>query len=118
MKAINRSLRQVHSQLGDATKKDDTLRLLGEAERASIIAKGLEPSTTPAEGREKYLKEFRRHQIRLVRLLLDLEMAVINDKGEEARQVMDKLAAYRDESHEEFKVEDDGDGKGWEGGKD
>ncbi len=118
MKLINRSLRQLNAQVGDTAKKEENLKLINDAQRGAVIAKGLEPEAAPKDdGRAKYLKEFRRHQIKLVRMLLDLEVSVMNDKADEAKEHMAKLAAYRDESHEEFEVEDEGNGKGWEEAK-
>lgn len=114
MKLINRSLRQLNTQIGDAAKKDENLKLVNDAQRGAVIAKGMVPEAAPEEGRDKFLAEYRHHQITLIRMLLDLEESIAADKTAEAKDLMTRLASYRDESHKEFKIEEEGDGKGWQ----
>lgn len=117
MKMINRSLRTLNRQIDDTSKKADNLKLIGDAQRGAILAKGMEPEKSPKEGHEEFLKKFRLGQIQLVTMLLELETDVLNDKTSEAKAVLAKLATFRDKEHKEFDVKDKGDGKGWEGAR-
>lgn len=117
MKLVNRSLRTLNRQIDDTSKKAENLKLIGDAQRGAILAKGMEPEKSPKEGRDEYLKKFRLGQIELVRMLLELETDVLNDKSADAKALMAKLATFRDKEHKEFDVKDNGDGKGWEGGR-
>ncbi len=109
--------RQLNAQVGDTSKKEENLKLVGDAERGAVIAKSMEPEKTPKDGREKYLKNFRTHQIELIGMLLELETNILNDKTTEAKAMMAKLATYRDTTHKEFDIHEDADGKGWTGGR-
>ena len=117
MKLINRSLRTLNRQIDDTAKKAENLKLVGDAERGAVLAKGMEPEKAPKDGREEYLKKFRLKQIELIGMLLELETDIVNDKTAEAKAVMAKLATFRDSTHKSFDVEEDADGKGWAGGR-
>ena len=59
MKLINRSLRTLNRQIDDTSKKAENLKLVGDAERGAVLAKGMEPEKTPKDGRDEFLKKFR-----------------------------------------------------------
>lgn len=111
MKLMNGSLKRLKTQIADSTKKDDNLKLVNEAQRGAVIAKGMDTTEAfskqpDAAKRAKMNADYRPHMIQLVEHLLTLEKQIIADKTEDASKTLDLLKAYRTENHEAFGVED------------
>lgn len=111
MKGMNRPLRQLSQQIGDASKKDENLRLINDMQRGCATAKG---ASLP----EKYLKgddaakaklagEFRSDLIKMMRLLLDIEEDIAAGKTAEASTKLKQVAEMRDHGHKEMGVKED-----------
>lgn len=112
MKLMNRSVQRLERQVADASKKDDNLRLVNEAQRGCIIAKGLVPkgpwSEEPdAAKKAAALAPYRRDLIAVARKLLDLEAAIMDDKAEDARKTITEIKKLKEEGHKEMGVKDD-----------
>jgi hypothetical protein len=112
MKGMNRALRQLNAQIGDASKKDDNLRIINDMQRACVNAKGaplpegiLKKAADDA-AKAKLHAEFRHELIKAMRLLLDIETAIADGKGEAATAKLEELKKLRDHAHEEMGVED------------
>lgn len=113
MKLINRSLRQLKDQIGDAGKKDENLKLINDAERGVVAAKGqalpagLLKKAADDAAKAKLSDSFRRDLVSLLRSMLDLETSVADGKTEEAKKQLGELIKMRDKAHEELGVKDE-----------
>lgn len=111
MKGMNRALRTLKGQITDASKRDDNLQLVNQMQVACVSSKGGKldeklKDLKPEEAAAKK-KEFRGEMISLMRTLLDVESALLNEKYDEAQKALDKAEAARDHGHKEFGVKDD-----------
>ncbi len=106
MKAMNRAARMLRDQIGDASKKDDNLKLIWTMQKNALQAKTLEPEHIAQADKAKLLPEYRKDQNDLLRLLLKLEDEVSAGKTDEAGKTFETIAATRDREHEKFKVKD------------
>lgn len=111
MKLMNANLKRLKTQITDSTKKDDNLKLVNEAQRGAVIAKGMD--TTEAFSRQpdpakraKMNADFRPQMIQLIEHLLTLERQIIADRTDDASKTLDLLKIYRTENHAAFGVED------------
>lgn len=113
MKTMNRSLRQLRAVIGDASKKDDALRLVGDMQRGCLAAKSQPVPHDVLEGakdeaaKSKLAGEFRHELIDLMRHLLDLEMLIDAGKTEEAGAKLTEIVKLRDHAHEEMGVREE-----------
>jgi pyrimidine operon attenuation protein/uracil phosphoribosyltransferase len=112
MKLMNRSVQRLERQVADASKKDDNLRLINEAQRGCITAKGLVPkgpwSEEPdAAKKAAALAPYRRDLIAVARKLLDLETAIMDDRAEDAASLIKEIKKLKEEGHKEMGVKDD-----------
>ncbi len=111
MKLMNGNLKRLKAQITDTSKKDDNLKLINEAQRGAIIAKGMDTSEAfekqpDASKRPKMLADFRPKMIELVEHLLTLEKQIIADKTEDASKTLELLKAFRTENHDAYGVKD------------
>jgi hypothetical protein len=115
MKGMNRSLRQLNQQIGDASKKDENLRLVNEIQRGCATAKG---AVLP----EKYLKgddaakaktaaEFRSTLIKMMRTLLDMEEDIAAGKTAEAEAKLKQVVKMGEDGHHALGVKDENEGR-------
>ncbi len=113
MKSMNRPLRQLRTQIGDATKKDENLKLINDMQRGCIAAKGQPvPHEVTDLGADDAAKaemadEYRRELVTALRLMVDAEQAVLDGKGDEAKAALDELVKVRDHAHEELGIKDE-----------
>src|ERR1051326_828845 len=105
MKAINRAARALKEQVGDASKKDENLKLIWAMQKNALQAKTLEPERIEGD-KSKWLPDFRKDQNKLMRMLLDLEEQVADGKSDDAAKTFQKVMQYKDSEHEKFKVKD------------
>ncbi len=111
MKGMNRALRTLKGQVTDAAKRDDNLQLVSQMQIACVSAKGGKldeklKDLKPEEAAAKK-KEFRSEMISLMRTLLDVEAALLNEKYDDAQKALEKAEATRDHGHKEMGVKDD-----------
>lgn len=110
MKGMNRSMRQLEDQLGDASKKEDNLRLVGELQRNCAAAKNGQANVIremkDEAAKAKASVAYRKHLIAVMRKLLDIEESIMADKIEAAKAQMGEVAKMRDDGHKELGVED------------
>lgn len=108
MKQMNRVLRQLKSQIGDATKRDENLRLITEMQRGCVGAKGaaLPPDflkDAAGDGAKANAQwAFRAEMIALLRVLIDTEEAVGLGKADVAKAKLDAAIAIRDAGHKRY----------------
>jgi len=119
MKNLNRNLRTLGRQLGDASKKDDSLKLIAEVEKNVVGTHTLSPSNVdevPEAERAEYIARFHKRMEELHAEIGKLKEAVTADKADEAKAILSNLNQLKRKGHEEFNVDDDGPGKGGPGG--
>jgi hypothetical protein len=109
MKGMNRALGQLRDQVADATKKDICLKLIGDAQRGCIAAKGGQPpqiqDLKDEAARAKAAESYRRRLMAVARKLLDIEQSILDGKGDAARGQISEVLKMRDEAHTEFGLE-------------
>jgi soluble cytochrome b562 len=106
MKAIQRSLEALERQIGDGSKRDENLKLINDAQRGCIQAKGagvprdiLEKAAPDAAAKARLADDYRVHLVTTLRKLIDLEEAVAAGKAEEAKAALTALEKIRDDGH-------------------
>jgi soluble cytochrome b562 len=113
MKTMNRSLRQLRGMVGDAGKKDDALRVIGEMQRACLTAKS---QSVPADvlknarddaARAHMPEEFRHELITLMRALLDLEEDIAAGRTDAAKSRIADIVKIRDHAHGEMGIQEE-----------
>lgn len=113
MKLMGRSLKALKASIGDASKKEENLRLVGDMQRGAANAKGLplpekvlSAAKTDAEKAALTLKS-RTELMGLMRKQLDLEQAILDGKTEIATKLVAELAKAREDGHEAIGVKED-----------
>lgn len=111
MKGMQRSIDALKTSISDASKKDENLRLLGDAERFCAGAKNAKPTEALNEAKDEAAKTkmanaYRKHLLDVLKGLIDAEVATMDGKTAEAKAALDKVVALRDSSHKEFGVKD------------
>ncbi len=112
MKSMGRALKSLQSTIGDASKKEENLKLIFEMERACAGAKGaqLPPDITKDAAddaaKAKMTAEFRAGLNKMLRALLDLEQSVTDGNTAQATSQLATIAQLRDASHKQLGVKD------------
>lgn len=113
MKGMNRALKMLKETVGDAAKKDENLKLVGDIQRNCAIAKSM---PVPQDVLRKAPDDAARATIettykadmrKLMRLTLDLEDAVIDGKIDQAKALVAKLETTRDDGHKAMGMKDE-----------
>lgn len=102
MDKMGGAFRKLKRQLPDATKNEDSLKLVATIKAAAAESLKLTPAWKP-EQKEKYqakMKEFNG-------TVAKLETALKAGKNDEAVKLADELGAAQKEGHKEFKKPDD-----------
>jgi soluble cytochrome b562 len=110
MKSMNRAMRALKTTIGDPGKRDESLRSIWAMEAGAVAAKSGKPDHLEGKG-DQALDEFRRDQIKLVGMMLEMETAVMDGKTDAATAVLGKIEAFREEAHKRFGVKDDEGGR-------
>jgi hypothetical protein len=112
MKGMNRALKTLKGSISDASKKNECLKIVSEMQRNCAAAKA---TAVPAEflksaaddaAKAKIEDEFRSDLRKNLRLLLDLEDAIVAGKTDEANALIVKVEALREHAHKEMGVKD------------
>lgn len=110
---MNRSMRQLSSQIQDPAKRDENLLLVNAMQMGCVAAKGqsapqdiLDQAADDA-ARKELAEEYRRELVKTMRLLVDLEGLVMENKGDEAKAKLGEIAALRDHAHEEMGMKEE-----------
>lgn len=108
MKQMNRALRRLRRQAGDAEQKDSSLELVRQMKTHAQAAQKEDPLKTPdlpeAE-RGPFLKEFREKMDSLIETLTQLESALENDHFDQTEELVKKLFDLKKEGHDKFQKE-------------
>lgn len=113
MKGINRATRTLLAQVTDASKRDENLKLINDIQRGCVLAKGqpLEPeflknAATDAE-KARIKESYRAHLFNALRLALETEALIADNKGDAAKAKLDEFKALRNQAHTELGVKED-----------
>jgi len=112
MKGMNRALKGLKEAVGDASRKSDALRMIAEMQRncAACKALPLPPQFTKdaaddaakAKIQDEYASDLRK----MMRMLLDLEDAVVAGKADDAKAIIAKVDELREHAHKELGVDE------------
>jgi hypothetical protein len=112
MKAINQAYRKLRSSLKDPERNAESLAQVLEIEQNAFAAKGLEPAQlvdVPQAERKAFLVEYRRTMVGLLKGILDLEVAVLEDKNEAASDLLKEINKMKLAAHKRFRIDSDDD---------
>lgn len=115
MKGMDRSLEALKGSISDATKKDENLRLLGDAQRFCASAKNARPTEAINAAKDdaakaKVASDYRKQLIDVLKALIDAEVATMDGKTAEAKAALDKVNALQDAGHKQFIPSDKNEG--------
>jgi hypothetical protein len=102
MHAIEEHLDGLSGQLG----KPDALKTVWEIERLALLAKTMTPEHLKGGASAANLTAYRKAQVDLMKLLLQLETNVLENKPDEARRTIDALESLEKESHKKFRAKE------------
>jgi hypothetical protein len=110
MKSMNKSLRTLKRQVGDAAKKDENLQLLAGIKKNLDASAKLEPAKTkdiPAGEKSAYLDKYKKQIADLGKSFDEVETAVKAGKPDDAKKAFDKLSEQKEKGHKDFGADDD-----------
>lgn len=93
MRMMNRGVNQLKASLADPAKKEESLAAVWMIQRGCLGAKAGKPEHVQGDAAQT-LDAFRRGQIKLMGMLLDLETAVMDGKNDAARALLAKVAEH------------------------
>ncbi|MGD9689309.1 MAG: hypothetical protein AB7K52_08135 [Phycisphaerales bacterium] len=104
MRQMNGALRRLSGQIGEASKNEENLRLLGEMQRGCVTAKSAPLPEHVLEGKDDAAKtkvkmEFRVDLIAIMRHLLDAEQAILDGKNDLAKSKLDEAQKLKEAGH-------------------
>jgi soluble cytochrome b562 len=119
MKGMDRALEALKVSIADASKKEENLRLIGDAERGAVNAKNSRPTEMLNDAKDDATKaeimtKFRKDLLEVLKALIDAEVATMDGKTAEAKTAIDHVITLRDKGHKDLKVDEKK--KGGEGG--
>ncbi|MEZ6194663.1 MAG: hypothetical protein R3F20_02885 [Planctomycetota bacterium] len=106
MKTIEESLEKLTEIVGEKDKVKESLEEVLKLEKAFMDCKIAEPhKAEKLEGKdkEKLLREYREMNIEALKVVLDLEIAVINGKLPKAKKLVNTIKAYEGKGHGKFR---------------
>ena len=110
MSAMNKNLRTLKRQLGDTSKKDENIGLLGKMKASLDEAIKLQPKKTkdiPEAEKTAYIEKFKKQITELKKSFEEIETALKAGKADEAKVVFDKLAEQKEKGHKDFGADDE-----------
>lgn len=110
MKTINKSLRTLKRQAADASKKDENLALLATIKKSLEASNKLDPAKTkdvPAAEKEAYLAKYHEQMGDLAKTFDELEVAIKEDKADDAKKLFEKLTDQKEKGHKDFAPDED-----------
>jgi len=106
MNAANDALKKLKTQITDSSKNQSSLQLIQEMQKHFLTAKAMEPARMKKEtDKAKFLTEYRKAMVNLMSEMLKMEMAVVENKNEEAGAILKNLTKVKSDGHEKFQEE-------------
>ena len=109
MKAMNKSLRTLKRQVGDAGKKDENVQLLASIKKNVDAALKLEPAKSkevPAGEKAAYKDKYKQQMTDLGKAFDELESAVKAGMADDATKALEKLSQAKEKGHKDFGADD------------
>lgn len=107
MKMMGGALKALKSSAGDAAKKEEALQAVGQLQRGCLASKGIKPGKLPGADLAKAQDDYRRDQIKLMTMALELETLILDGKTKEAVAAVNTISQFRDDSHEKYEEKKD-----------
>lgn len=107
MKAINKGTRSLRKMLGDVEQKEAALLLLAELEGHALAVKGLVPqrrAKVPEDDQAEFMLGFQSGIIALISGMLEIELAVLEERSDDAGASLKSLLKLKNPSHKQFKI--------------
>ena len=114
MKMMNRSLAKLEQQVGDTSKRQENLKLIGDVERGCILAKTA-PKVRPIEkagddaAKTRLTETYRKDLLAVLRKALEVEDAIADGKTDAAAKAVQELIEMKDKGHKDLGIKDDED---------
>lgn len=111
MKQMNGAYKRLMATVADPAKAEESLRFIGDMERGCVLAKNQSPKKQleAVEGdaaKAKKAEDFRRRLIALNQHLLQIELALLDKKFDEAKRLLGAVEGMEDKGHEAFDVKE------------
>lgn len=100
MKAINSGYRELKRNVADTAKKTANLASVAQMQRGALYSKNNVPGHL--KGGEKSIEDYRRAQISLMRMLLDLETQILDGKTDDANKSLETIHDFEESQHAKF----------------
>jgi len=112
MKGMNRALKGLKELVADPAKKSEALKAIAEMQRNCAACKSMPlpakytkdaaDDAAKAKIQDEYASDLRK----TMRMLLDLEDAIVAGKADEAKAILAKVDEMREHAHKELGVDD------------
>lgn len=105
MKIMDRAMEPLNNQISDPAKREENLVHVNEMQRGCVIGKGLSLpkellEKAGDEAAQKKIKQaYHAHMLALLKKLISLEEALIDEKLDEAKKLLNEVAQERDRGH-------------------
>ncbi len=110
MSAMNKSLRTLKRQIGDTSKKDENVAMVGKIKTSLDEAAKLQPKKTkdvPEAEKTAYIEKYKAQIADLKKTFDGIEAALKAGKPEDAKALFDKLAEQKEKGHKDFGADDE-----------
>jgi soluble cytochrome b562 len=105
MKEIDRIHKLLPRRVKDAKKNAESLAMLAEMQKQTIVAKSLPPSnfeSKPAAEQAQYIADYRLGMIQLLRQIIDAEEQILKGQHDQATKTVKGLVDLEREGHKKF----------------
>ena len=105
MESINKSYKKLRTQITDAGKNEDSLKLLLDMQKNVLAAKGEVPVTAEkvaAADKPKFIQGYRTEMNGLLTHLIKIETAVLEGKNSDAEKLVAGLMDIKKAGHDKF----------------
>ncbi len=109
MKEINKGVRGLQKMLKDAEQKDAAIALLSELEGHALAVKSMKPAqlvNVPEGDQGDFMTGYRAAIIELLGGMLEVELAVAEERSEDAMESYKKLQKLKNPSHKVYKIKE------------
>lgn len=107
MKTMGRGLRTLKRQIEDPARRAENLQILGDMERAAVVAKGMKPHELPPGDEAALLDEYRSRQLDVLDLMIRAERSLLKGDAADAAKALGELESLRDNAHKKFAPDED-----------
>lgn len=105
MEVVGSNYKKLRRQARKKAFDDTTLTMVAEMQTNALAAMHLEFSKAaglPAAEKKKMLLGFRKDMAEFIKALLDLEIALLEDRKDDAKQLISDLGRHKSAGHEKY----------------